>query len=88
MKSEILKDYTFPPSDPDKTLVEDSIWFSNQLRKKGRKNSIESVTLFPSLWVISCEYEMKGDLENNPELGRFYENHDLWQDSQDTLILK
>ena len=31
---------------------------------------------------------MKGDLENNPELGRFYENHDLWQGSQDTLILK
>ena len=30
VKSEILKDYTFPPSDPDKTLVEDSIWFSNQ----------------------------------------------------------
>ena len=41
VKSEILKDYTFPPSDPDKTLVEDSIWFSNQL--------IESVTLFLSL---------------------------------------
>ena len=34
VKSEILKDYTFPPSDPDKTVVEDSIWFSNQLRKK------------------------------------------------------
>ena len=34
VKSEILKDYTFPPSDPDKTVVEDSIWFSNQLRKR------------------------------------------------------
>ena len=22
---------------------------------------------------------MKRDLENNPDLGRFYENHDLWQ---------
>ena len=55
------------------------ILFGSQINSEKGRIFIESVTLFLSLWVISCEYEMKGDLENNPELGRFYENHDLWQ---------
>ena len=73
VKSEILKDYTFPLED--KTVVEDSIWFSNQLRSK--KIPLKVLHRKAYGQVVNT-YGLNEDLEN-PELGRFYENHDLWQ---------
>ena len=74
VKSEILKDFTFP--DNLEEGLEEDIWFSDELRK--RLKIPLKVLHDKSYGQIVNTLGVDKNLEN-PELSRFFENHDLWQ---------